>query len=147
MRERDLRVRPRRRFVVTTDGDHDGPIFPDLTRDVVPTGPDQLWVADLTDIRVLTGFVCLAVIPGAWSRRVVGWALSPRIDADLAPAALEAAWHHSGQRKHQGVEVHSVTLQHRESGATTGGSGPAPAASKPATGRRCRARRPRSGSG
>jgi putative transposase len=91
MREQDLQVWPRRRFVVTTDSDHDGPIFPDLATDVIPAGPDQLWVADLTYIRVLTGFVYLAVVLDAWSRRVVGWALGRRIDADLALAALEAA--------------------------------------------------------
>jgi putative transposase len=91
MREQDLQVRPRRRFVVTTDSDHDGPIFPNLAKDTVPTGPDQLWVADLTYIRVLSGFVYLAVILDAWSRRVAGWALSRRIAADLALAALEAA--------------------------------------------------------
>jgi putative transposase len=91
MREQDLRVRPKRRFVVTTDSDHHGPIFPDLAKDLAPTGPDQLWVADLTYIRVLSGFVYLAVILDAWSRRVVGWALGRRIDADLALAALEAA--------------------------------------------------------
>jgi putative transposase len=51
MGEQDLRVRPRRRFVVTTSSDHDGPIFPNLAEDMVPTGPDQLWVADLTCIR------------------------------------------------------------------------------------------------
>ncbi len=91
MREQDLRVRPKRRFVVTTNSDHDGPIFPDLAKDLAPTGPDQLWVADLTYIRILTGFAYLAVILDAWSRRVVGWAISRRIDADLALAALEAA--------------------------------------------------------
>jgi putative transposase len=91
MREQDLRVRPKRRFVVTTNSNHDGPIFPDLARDMMPAGPDQLWVADLTYIRVLTGFVYLAVVLDAWSRRVVGWAISRRIDADLALAALEAA--------------------------------------------------------
>ena len=91
MREQDLRVRPKRRFVVTTDSDHDGPIFPDLAKDLAPTGPDQLWVADLTYIRLLSGFVYLAVILDAWSRRVVGWALSRRIDAELAVAALDAA--------------------------------------------------------
>jgi putative transposase len=91
MREQDLRVRPKRRFVVTTHSDHDGPIFPDLAKDTAPTGPDQLWVADLTYIRVLSGFVYLAVILDAWSRRVVGWAISRRIDADLALAALKAA--------------------------------------------------------
>jgi putative transposase len=91
MREQDLRVRPKRRFVVTTDSDHDGPVFPNLAKDMAPSGPDQLWVADLTYIRVLSGFVYLAVILDAWSRRVVGWALGRRIDADLAVAALEAA--------------------------------------------------------
>ncbi len=48
MREQDLRVRPKRRFVVTTNSDHDGPIFPDLAKGMALTGPDQLWVADLT---------------------------------------------------------------------------------------------------
>jgi putative transposase len=91
LREQDLRVRPKRRFVVTTNSDHDGPIFPDLAKGMALTGPDQLWVADLTYIRILSGFVYLAVILDAWSRRVVGWALSRRIDADLAVAALEAA--------------------------------------------------------
>jgi putative transposase len=91
MREQDLRVRPRRRFVVTTDSNHDSSIFPHAAKGVAPTGPDQLWVADLTYIRILSGFVCLAVILDAWSRRVVGWAISRRIDADLALAALEAA--------------------------------------------------------
>jgi len=91
MRERDLRVRPRRRHVATTDSDHDGPVFPNLAEDLVPAGPDQLWVADLTYIRILSGFVYLAVVSDAWSRRVVGWALGRRIDADLAVAALEAA--------------------------------------------------------
>jgi transposase InsO family protein len=57
----------------------------------IPGGPNQLWVADLTYIRVLTGFVYLAVILDAWSHQVVGWTISRRIDIDLALAALEAA--------------------------------------------------------
>ena len=48
MREHDLQPKHRRRFVATTDSDHDGPIFPNLARDVVPDGPNQLWVADIT---------------------------------------------------------------------------------------------------
>ncbi len=47
MREQGLSVRPRRRFVVTTNSDHDGPIFPNLARELIPTGPNELWVADL----------------------------------------------------------------------------------------------------
>ena len=57
MREHGLTVRPHRRFVATTDGDHDGPIFPNLAKDVVLTGPNQLWVADITYIAIATGFV------------------------------------------------------------------------------------------
>src|SRR5882762_8670897 len=52
MQEQGLTVRPRRRFVATTDSDHDGPIFPNLAKDVLPTGPNELWVADLTYIAI-----------------------------------------------------------------------------------------------
>src|SRR6266699_1778234 len=47
MKEHGLTVQPRRRYVVTTNSDHDGPIFPNLTKEVTPTGPNQLWVADI----------------------------------------------------------------------------------------------------
>jgi len=91
MREHGLSVRPRRRFVATTDSDHDGPIFANLAKDVAPTGPNELWVADITYIAIATGFVYLAAILDAWSRRVVGYAISRRVDARLALAALRAA--------------------------------------------------------
>ena len=51
MREHDLQPKRRRRYVVTTDSDHAGPIFPDLAKDVVPERPNQLWVADLAPTR------------------------------------------------------------------------------------------------
>ena len=91
MREHGLSVRPRRRFVATTDSDHDGPIFPNLAKDVLPAGPNELWVADITYIAIATGFVYLAAILDAWSRRVVGYAIGRRVDARLALAALRAA--------------------------------------------------------
>ena len=91
MRKQGLSVRPRRRFVATTDSDHDGPIFPNLAKDVLPAGPNELWVADITYIAIATGFVYLAAILDAWSRRVVGYAIGRRIDARLALAALRAA--------------------------------------------------------
>jgi putative transposase len=91
MREHELSVRPRRRFVATTDSDHGGPIFPNLAKDIEPTAPNQLWVADITYIAVATGFVYLAAILDAWSRRVVGYAIGRRIDTRLALAALRAA--------------------------------------------------------
>lgn len=91
MRERGLQVRPLRRFVRTTDSEHDSPIFPNLARGFVATGTDQLWVADITYIAIGSGFVYLAVILDAWSRRVVGYALGRQIDTRLTLAALRAA--------------------------------------------------------
>ena len=63
MKENGLTVRPRRRFVVTTNSDPNGRIFANLAKHVSPTGPDQLWVADITYIAIASGFVYLA----AWS--------------------------------------------------------------------------------
>jgi len=91
MKENGLSVRPRRRFVATTDSNHAGPIFPNLARNVSPSAPNQLWVADITYIAVSSGFVYLAAVLDAWSRRVVGYAISRRIDTRLALAALRAA--------------------------------------------------------
>jgi putative transposase len=91
MHEQGLSVRPRRRFMATTDSNHAGPIFPNLARDLMPTGPNELWVADLTYIAIARDFVNLAVILDAWSRRVVGYALGRAIDTRLTLAALRSA--------------------------------------------------------
>ena len=91
MRQHDLQPRIRRRFIATTDSNHDGPIFPNLAAGLVPTGPDQLWVADITYVPVPGGFVYVAVVLDAWSRRVVGYAISRSIDARLTVAALRSA--------------------------------------------------------
>ena len=91
MRQHDLQPRIRRRFIATTDSNHDGPIFPNLAAGLVPTGPDQLWVADITYVPVPGGFVYVAVVLDAWSRRVVGYAISLSIDARLTIAALRSA--------------------------------------------------------
>ena len=91
MREHDLQPKQRRRYVVTTDSDHAGPIYPDLAKDVVPNRPNQLWVADLTYVAIPGGFVYLAAILDAWSRKVVGYAISRSMDARIAVAALKAA--------------------------------------------------------
>jgi putative transposase len=77
--------------VTTTDSDHAGPIFPDLAKGVVADGPNQLWVADLTYIAIAGGFVYLAAILDAWSRKVVGYAISRSMDARIAVGALKAA--------------------------------------------------------
>jgi len=91
MREHALNPKQYRRFIATTDSDHDYPIFPDLANNMTPDGPNQLWVADITYVAIATGFVYLAAILDAWSRRVVGYAISRSIDARLAVAALKAA--------------------------------------------------------
>jgi putative transposase len=91
MRENDLQPKQRRRYVVTTNSDHAGPIFPDLAKGVVPDRPNQLWVADLTYVAIPGGFVYLAAILDAWSRKVIGYAISRSMDARIAVAALKAA--------------------------------------------------------
>jgi len=90
MREHGLQPK-RRRLIATTDSDHDQPIFPNLAKDLVVDGPNRLWVADITHVAVAVGFVYLAAILDAWSRRVVGYAISKSIDARLTIAALKAA--------------------------------------------------------
>ena len=72
MREHGLQPPQRRRFVVTTDSDHDQPIFPDRAKELVVDGRNQLWVADLTYVAIAVGFVYVAVLMDAWSRRIVG---------------------------------------------------------------------------
>jgi len=65
MRAHGLNAEPRRRYVATTDSRHDQPIYPDCSRDLILTGPNQLWVADLTYVAIATGFVYAAVIMDA----------------------------------------------------------------------------------
>jgi putative transposase len=81
----------RRAFVVTTDSRHNLPVHPNLARQMRPTAVNQLWVADITYIRLRTEFVYLAVILDAFSRRVIGWALGRTLEAELALAALRMA--------------------------------------------------------
>ena len=69
----------------------------------MPTRLNQLWVADITYIAIATGFIYLAAILDAWSRRVVGYAIGKRIDARLALAALRAAI--AARRPQQGASI------------------------------------------
>jgi transposase InsO family protein len=75
----------------TTDSRHRFRVYPNLARRMEPTGVNQLWVADITYVRLGEAFVYLAVVLDAWSRRVVGWALADHLQASLALAALEMA--------------------------------------------------------
>ena len=91
MREDNLLCVRRRRFVVTTDSRHNLPIYPNLAAEIVPHAIHQLWVADITYIRLRTEFVYLAVVLDAFSRRVIGWALGRTLEAELAVSALRMA--------------------------------------------------------
>jgi putative transposase len=82
----------RRKFVVTTTRDGVAPPAPDLVqRHFQADGPDRLWVADITYVPTGTGFLYLAVVLDAWSRRVVGWAMAPPLRTELVLAALDMA--------------------------------------------------------
>jgi putative transposase len=91
MREDNLLCVRRRAFMVTTDSRHNLPIYPNLAREMKPTAINQLWVADITYVRLRTEFVYLAVVLDAFSRRVIGWALGRTLEAQLAVAALRMA--------------------------------------------------------
>lgn len=75
----------------TTDSRHRFNVYPNLARRMTPTVANQLWVADITYVRLGEAFVYLAVVLDAWSRRVVGWALADHLQASLALEALEMA--------------------------------------------------------
>lgn len=91
MREETLLCQIKRSWMKTTDSNHGYAVCPNLTRDLAVTSINQLWVADITYIRLPREFVYLAVILDACSRKVIGWNLSRRIDAELCLKALDMA--------------------------------------------------------
>ena len=84
MREDNLLCVRKRKFVVTTDSNHSFRVYPNLAGKMELTGVDQLWVADITYIRLEREFVYLAVVLDAFSRRVIGWALDRTLAARFA---------------------------------------------------------------
>jgi transposase InsO family protein len=91
MREDSLLCESKRAWIITTNSKHAFPRFPNLIKDLVVSGINQLWVADITYIRILTAFVYLAVILDAFSRKAIGYALSMKIDTQLTLRALKMA--------------------------------------------------------
>jgi putative transposase len=91
MREDNLLGVQPKAFVATTDSDHDHEVYLNLARRMKPTAINQLWVADITYIRLASEFVYLAVVLDAFSRKVVGWALDRTLTARLPLLALERA--------------------------------------------------------
>jgi len=114
MREDNLLCLRKRRFVLTTDSRHPYGVFPNLTIELRLTGINQLWVSDITYIRLREQFVYLAVILDAYSRKVIGWAMGETLEAGLAVSVLDRALadraipvgviHHSDQ----GVQYASI---------------------------------------
>ncbi len=91
MREYGLVAQVRRRFICTTRSNHGRPIYLNLLMNRSVTGLNQVWIADLTYIRIRIGFVFLAVLLDLFSRKVIGWAISKRLEHELALGALESA--------------------------------------------------------
>lgn len=126
MRADNLLCLRRRRFVVTTDSDHNFPVYSNLVRGIEVTGINQVWVSDITYIHLSHEFVYLAVIVDVYSRRCVGWALGRCLDTDLTLEALyralRARWkpefvgliHHSDQGVQYASRVYTECLrEHR----------------------------------
>jgi putative transposase len=105
LREDNLLAVRRRKFVVTTDSDHPFRVYSNLAEHLVLSDINQLWVADLTYLRLQGEFVYLAVVLDAWSRRVVGWALGRSLESALPLRALECAI--SSRQPQPGLVHHS----------------------------------------
>jgi putative transposase len=105
MRAMGLAGVSRRKSPITTTRDHDARPAPDLVdRNFTAPGPDQLWVADITYVPTWAGFLYLAVVLDAWSRRVVGWAMATHLRTELVLEALNMAL---TQRRPRNVIHHS----------------------------------------
>ena len=91
MKKMGLQCRKRRRFAATTNSKHSLKVFPNLAKDLVLNRLDKLLCADITYIRILTGFVYLAAIIDAFSRRIVGYAIGKTLAAKLPLEALKMA--------------------------------------------------------
>jgi transposase InsO family protein len=124
MREANLLCRRRRAFVATTDSKHSLRVFPNLAWDLTVTEVDQLWVADITYIRLPRDFVYLAILLDAFSRRVIGWALERHLMTELPMSALKMALatrqikpglvHHSDQGKqYAAADYVSLLIKHQ----------------------------------
>ena len=124
LREDNLLCVRRRAFVVTTDSRHNLPVYPNLAAKMRPTAINQLWVADITYIRLRTEFIYLAVVLDAFSRRVIGWALGRTLEAGLAIAALRMALdqrrpdpglvHHSDRGVQYAAQNYTELLKQRQ---------------------------------
>jgi putative transposase len=118
MREDNLLSLRRMRYVFTTDSRHNWPIYPNLARHVTLTGLNQLWVADITFIRLRSEFIYLAVVLDAYSRRVIGWDLGRTLQAELAIRALHMALSERNWKAEELIHHSDQGVQYASSGYT-----------------------------
>lgn len=105
LRESGMQIRPVKKFVKTTQSNHDCMVYPNLIQEMTIDDVNQVWASDITYIRIENGFVFLAVILDLYSRKVVGWAISKKIDRHLTLDALRLAL--ARRRPLRGVIHHS----------------------------------------
>ncbi len=106
MREHGIAAKTKRKFLCTTDSNHDRPAAEDVVdRDFEPTAANQTWTADITSISTNEGWLYLAAVEDLYSRQIVGWSMGPRIDGRLVVDALEMAL--AAGRPGEGLVAHS----------------------------------------
>jgi transposase InsO family protein len=106
MAQHGIRARHKRKYIATTNSNHDLPVAPNLlARNFPATAPNQVWTSDITYWATAEGWVYLAVIIDLFSRQVVGWSMQPHMKAELVTDALRMAWFR--RRPQADVIVHS----------------------------------------
>lgn len=110
MRENGLLCKRKRFKIATTDSKHGLPVYPNLAKNLVVTGLNQLWVADITYIHLVREFIYLAVVLDVFSRKCLGWQLSRNIDAQLCMDALTMAF-----KERQGIPLNGL-VHHSDQG-------------------------------
>ena len=107
MRLNGLTVKKKRFTVITTDPEHDNPVYPNLVMGLEITRPNQVWAADFTYVQLRDKYVYLAVEMDLYSRRILGWAIGPNLDAELALQALHMAPYNRRQESLSGLIHHA----------------------------------------
>lgn len=107
MKEKNLLCKRKKFKPKTTDSNHSFPKYPNLIIDLETTGPDQVWVSDITYIRLKSEFIYLAGILDLHTRRCIGWALSRNVDTNLTLSALYNAFETRKGRDLTGLIHHS----------------------------------------
>jgi putative transposase len=107
MQENNLTFRRKKFSPITTDSEHNNPVYPNLVRGMKITGPNQVWAADFTYIQLQKEYVYLAVELDLFGRRIIGWSLSRNLDTETALDALQMALYTRRNEDLSGLIHHS----------------------------------------